>query len=77
MAYNSMPLAEAKAAPESEEKDDRKEKPLIDEAAKNAVKHILYPALSSLLVPPKDFANDGTVVKLALLSSLYKVFERC
>ena len=77
MAYNSMPLAEAKAAPESEEKDDRKEKPLIDEAAKNAVKHILYPALSSLLVPPKDFANDGTIVKLALLSSLYKVFERC
>ena len=50
---------------------------LIDEAAKHFVKHTLYPAISFLLVPPKDLASNGTVVKLALLSSLYKVFERC
>lgn len=50
---------------------------LIDEAAKHFVKHTLYPAISFLLVPPKDLASNGAVVKLALLSSLYKVFERC
>ena len=50
---------------------------LVDQAAKHFVKHTLYPATSFLLVPPKDFANNGAVVKLAVLSSLYKVFERC
>ena len=50
---------------------------LIDEGAKKFVKHTLYPAIAFLLVPPKEFATDGTVTRMALLSSLYKVFERC
>lgn len=50
---------------------------LIDDDEKKFVQHTLFPALRYLLVPPKDFANDGSFVKLALLSKLYKVFERC
>ena len=68
----SQSQTETDAEPEAD-----KAMQLIDEAAKHFVKHTLYPAISFLLVPPKDLASNGTVVKLALLSSLYKVFERC
>ena len=50
---------------------------LIEDEAKAYVKHTLYPVISHLLVPPKEFASNGTVIKLANLTSLYKVFERC
>ena len=50
---------------------------LIGDEADRRVRHILYPAISFLLVPHKSLADDGSVVKLAMLPSLYKVFERC
>jgi DNA mismatch repair protein MLH1 len=50
---------------------------LIDDEEKKFVQHTLFPALRYLLVPPTEFANDGSFLKLALLSKLYKVFERC
>lgn len=50
---------------------------LVDDDQKKFVQHTLFPALRYLLVPPKEFASDGSFVKLALLSKLYKVFERC
>ena len=50
---------------------------LIDDDAKRHVRHVLFPAFGHLLVPPKEFADDGTVTRLADLHSLYKVFERC
>ena len=41
-------------------------------------KHIVFPALSSsAFAPPARFAKDGTVVEVACLEQLYKVFERC
>ena len=49
----------------------------IDDDAKSHVRHVLFPAFGHLLVPPKEFADDGTVTRLADLHSLYKVFERC
>jgi len=49
----------------------------VDEATNSFVQHKLYPALAYLLVPPKEFSEDGSVGRMALLSSLYKVFERC
>lgn len=63
--------------PMSLENDQAASLKLVDSVADQFVKHALFPAISFLLVPPKDFASDGTVSKMALLSSLYKVFERC
>ncbi|KAM4028448.1 DNA mismatch repair protein Mlh1 isoform 1-T1 [Anomaloglossus baeobatrachus] len=39
--------------------------------------HILYKAFKMHLLPRKDFAEDGSVLQLANLPDLYKVFERC
>jgi DNA mismatch repair protein MLH1 len=39
--------------------------------------HVILPALRSVMVPPRAFANDGTVIQVAALEKLYKVFERC
>ncbi|CAH1405931.1 unnamed protein product [Nezara viridula] len=41
------------------------------------VEHILVPALKKTLLPPKHFAEDGTMLLLTSLPELYKVFERC
>ena len=49
----------------------------IDNEAKSYIKHTLFPAISFLLIPPRHFADNGAVIKLANLNSLYKVFERC
>ncbi|XP_066903081.1 DNA mismatch repair protein Mlh1 [Halyomorpha halys] len=41
------------------------------------LEHILVPALKKTLLPPKHFAEDGTMLLLTSLPDLYKVFERC
>ncbi|XP_037004169.2 DNA mismatch repair protein Mlh1 [Artibeus jamaicensis] len=41
------------------------------------VEHVVYKAFRSHLLPPKHFTEDGTVLQLANLPDLYKVFERC
>ncbi|XP_031570425.1 DNA mismatch repair protein Mlh1-like [Actinia tenebrosa] len=41
------------------------------------VEHVLSPALRTGLVPPARFAEDGTLLQIANLTELYKVFERC
>uniref|UniRef100_A0A3Q3WPT4 DNA mismatch repair protein MLH1 n=1 Tax=Mola mola TaxID=94237 RepID=A0A3Q3WPT4_MOLML len=41
------------------------------------VEHIIFKALRTLLSPPKSFSEDGTVLQVANLPDLYKVFERC
>ena len=50
---------------------------LLDNVTETYVKHKLFPSIAFLLIPPKTFSTNGTVTKMALLSSLYKVFERC
>jgi DNA mismatch repair protein MLH1 len=42
-----------------------------------AAEHVLLPALRAFLAPPPGRATDGSVVELARLESLYRVFERC
>ncbi|KAM4706099.1 DNA mismatch repair protein Mlh1 isoform 2-T2 [Rhinophrynus dorsalis] len=39
--------------------------------------HILYKAFRTHLLPPKHFTEDGSILQLANLPDLYKVFERC
>ncbi|XP_076460299.1 DNA mismatch repair protein Mlh1-like isoform X2 [Babylonia areolata] len=41
------------------------------------VEHVIYPAFRSLLMPPKSSSEDTSVLQLANLPDLYKVFERC
>ncbi|XP_028130012.2 DNA mismatch repair protein Mlh1 [Diabrotica virgifera virgifera] len=39
--------------------------------------HVLYPAIKEYFIPPKTFIEDGSVLEIADLHNLYKVFERC
>ncbi|XP_074531346.1 DNA mismatch repair protein Mlh1 [Halichoeres trimaculatus] len=41
------------------------------------VEHVIFKALRSLLSPPRSFSEDGSVLQIANLPDLYKVFERC
>ncbi|XP_061692220.1 DNA mismatch repair protein Mlh1 isoform X2 [Syngnathoides biaculeatus] len=41
------------------------------------VEHILCKAFRSLISPPNHISEDGTVLQIANLPDLYKVFERC
>jgi len=41
------------------------------------VEHIFFPALRRRFQPSKSAGEDGSVVRIASLDKLYKVFERC
>ncbi|XP_021924732.1 DNA mismatch repair protein Mlh1 isoform X2 [Zootermopsis nevadensis] len=41
------------------------------------VEYVIYPALRRSFLPPKQFAEDATILQIANLPDLYKVFERC
>ncbi|KAI3363017.1 hypothetical protein L3Q82_011686 [Scortum barcoo] len=41
------------------------------------VEHVVFKAFRTLFSPPKSFSEDGTVLQIANLPDLYKVFERC
>ncbi len=49
----------------------------IGRQAAQIVTNDIMPALRHFLVPQNSFTEDGTVVQVADLESLYKVFERC
>ncbi|XP_013860910.1 DNA mismatch repair protein Mlh1 isoform X2 [Austrofundulus limnaeus] len=41
------------------------------------VEHVVFKALRTLFSPPRGFSEDGSVLQVANLPDLYKVFERC
>jgi len=41
------------------------------------VEHVIYPGLRNYFYPPKRMAEDSSVLQIANLPDLYKVFERC
>lgn len=41
------------------------------------VEHVIFKAFRTLFTPPQQFSEDGTVLQIANLPDLYKVFERC
>lgn len=45
--------------------------------SRRSARLVVFPAMKRRLLPPRDFATDGTVVQVACLEQLYKVFERC
>lgn len=50
---------------------------LVDPAAEKIIQHSIIPAICNLLMVPNRFVSDGTIVKLAQIPSLYRIFERC
>ncbi|XP_033203372.1 DNA mismatch repair ATPase Mlh1 isoform X1 [Bombus vancouverensis nearcticus] len=44
---------------------------------KYITEHVLYGAIKESFLPPKHFAHDSTILQIANLPDLYKVFERC
>ena len=49
----------------------------VSDVVKTTLVNILLPAIRSQLKLPSECATDGTVVQIAALEQLYKVFERC
>jgi len=45
--------------------------------AEFVMEHSLLPAMKRSFQPPVAFATNGSVVRIASLDKLYKVFERC
>ena len=41
------------------------------------IQHVLFPIFRTELTPLKKFANDGSIMQIACLEKLYRVFERC
>ena len=41
------------------------------------IEHAIYPAIKAQLLPPKTYAENASVLQVANLPDLYKVFERC
>jgi DNA mismatch repair protein MLH1 len=86
--YKYKPSAEQMqvqtAADEADEADDSYEDVNYDSLShdrtqgwKWIVEHVLFPAFRTILLPPKKFVDDSTIVEVANLPDLYKVFERC
>lgn len=48
-----------------------------DEKWKYTLEHVLYPAMKKSLLPPEICGQDMTILQIANLPDLYKVFERC
>ncbi|KAK9700514.1 DNA mismatch repair protein Mlh1 C-terminus [Popillia japonica] len=39
--------------------------------------HVMYPAIKQYFLPPKSFSENASILQIADLPTLYKVFERC
>jgi len=51
--------------------------PGLTRQAADLLQSVLYPALRLYLVPHQQRSADHTIVQVAALEQLYKVFERC
>jgi len=41
------------------------------------IQHQLLPSTRTRFYPRREFSTDGTVLQVAALENLYKIFERC
>jgi len=41
------------------------------------IEHVIFPTLKTDFLPPRKMAEDGSILQIADLHDLYKVFERC
>ncbi|XP_022159006.1 DNA mismatch repair protein MLH1 [Momordica charantia] len=42
-----------------------------------SIQHVLFPSMKLFFKPPNSLAENGTLVRVASLEKLYKIFERC
>ncbi|KAH7833211.1 hypothetical protein Vadar_004148 [Vaccinium darrowii] len=42
-----------------------------------SIQHVLFPSMRLFFKPPTSMATNGTLVQVASLEKLYKIFERC
>jgi len=49
----------------------------LEEDWRATVEQVVYPAIRSLLLPPRSCLTDSSILQVANLPDLYKVFERC
>ncbi|XP_059460207.1 DNA mismatch repair protein MLH1-like [Corylus avellana] len=42
-----------------------------------SIQHVLFPSIRLFFKPPTSMASNGTLVRVASLEKLYKIFERC
>lgn len=73
------PLVATKDEPASEAGVDRSGAafPPLSPESSETLRTLLYPALRLYLIPHRARSKDHTVVQVAALEQLYKVFERC
>lgn len=59
--------------------DNRSTFPLFDSTSSSLIQHHIYPAICSLLRPNTEWIrqNSDSIVTVATLTSLYRIFERC
>jgi len=57
--------------------EDDEEEAALSSSRMWTVEHVFFPALRQRFLPPRSAAEDGTIVRIASLDKLYKVFERC
>jgi len=65
---------------DQESKDSAEEGTEKTEQTENwkwTVEHVIYPALKQSFMPPTELESDRTIIQIANLHDLYKVFERC
>lgn len=41
------------------------------------VEHVMFPSIRTNLIPSRTMAEDGSILQIADLRDLYRVFERC
>jgi len=52
----------------------------VNQSAKErmwTIEHVFFPAFRQRFLPPQSASEDGSVIRIASLDKLYKVFERC
>ena len=57
--------------------DPKAEEGDAESDARRVARLCVFPAMKRRLAPPRRFADDGTVIQIACLEQLYKIFERC
>eukprot|EP01123_Difflugia_compressa_P013193 TRINITY_DN5988_c0_g1_i1.p1 TRINITY_DN5988_c0_g1~~TRINITY_DN5988_c0_g1_i1.p1 ORF type:complete len:129 (+),score=21.92 TRINITY_DN5988_c0_g1_i1:2-388(+) len=51
--------------------------PTKDNPREWTIEHVFLPALRHRFIPPQTASEDGSVIRVASMEKLYKVFERC